>query len=55
MNNRLLYAYHARKHRNEESRAFRLFLLAQFMHYGALLTLFLGGLFLIVVAIKILC
>lgn len=52
MQNRLLYDYHIQKHKQQESRRFKLFLLVQFVHYGALLLLLLGGLFLIVVAVK---
>ncbi len=55
MRNRLLYNYHAKKITNEEKRTFRLFVFTQFVHYGALLVLFLGGLLFIVVAIKALC
>ena len=53
MQNRLLYDYYSQKNRQEESRRFRLFVFAQVMHYSALLVLFLGGLFFVVVAMKV--
>lgn len=52
MQKSFLYKYHFQKNKKEEDKSFRLFILAQFVHYGALLLLFLAGLFFIVVAIK---
>ena len=52
MQNRLLYDYHTEKNKLQEQKTFRLFVLAQFFHYGTLLVLLLGGLFFIVVALK---
>lgn len=52
MTQRLLYEHHRERARREEKRRFALFLAAQFMHYGALLLMVLGGLFLIVLGLK---
>jgi len=52
LQNRHLYDYHAKKNRQDENKNFRLFILSQIINYGALLLLFLGGLVLIVLAIK---
>jgi len=50
--NRLLYNYHLQKNKQEDNRRFRLFMLVQVINYGALLVLFFGGLFFIVIALK---
>jgi hypothetical protein len=49
---RLLLNHYLRKYKQEDQRHFRLFIFAQFIHYGALLLLLLGGLFFIVVALR---
>ena len=54
MRNRLLYAFHLQRNKREERKRFRLFILVQCIHYGALLLLLLGGLFCIVVAVRFL-
>ena len=48
----LLSNYHMQKIKQAENRRFKLFLLAQFIHYGALVLLLLGGLFFIMLAVK---
>jgi hypothetical protein len=48
----MLYEHHRERSRSEEKRRFALFLAAQFMHYGALLLLVLGGLFFIVMGLR---
>lgn len=52
MSYRLLYDYHAKKNRQDESKNFKLFLLSQIINYGAVFLLFLGGLVLIVLSMK---
>jgi hypothetical protein len=50
--NRLLYDYHAKKNKQDANKNFRLFILSQIISYGALLLLFLGGLVLVIMAVK---
>ncbi len=52
MQSRLLYKHHAEKNRQDESKGFRLFILTQFIHYGALLLMLLGGLLFIVMGAR---
>lgn len=52
MRNRLLYDYYAKKNKQDENNNFRLFVLSQIISYGALFLLFLGGLILIIIAVK---
>ncbi len=52
MRNRLLYEHHAKKNKQDENKNFRLFIFSQIISYGALLLLFLGGLVLVVIAVK---
>lgn len=51
MNSRMLQQYHTDRNRKDDAKAFRLFLLAQAVQFGALVLLLLGGLFFIVLAI----
>jgi hypothetical protein len=50
--NRLLFDYHLQKNKEQDGKGFRIFLLTQAVHYGALLLLFLGGVFFIGLALK---
>jgi len=50
--NRLLYDYHTKKNKQDANKNFKLFILSQVISYGALFLLFLGGLVLIIVAVK---
>ena len=52
MHNRLLYDYHAEKNRKSEGRGVKLFILAQFVNYGIVFFLVLGGLILFLLALK---
>lgn len=49
---RLLVNYHIQKIKQGENTRFKLYLLIQFIHYSAMVLLFLGGLFFIVLALK---
>jgi len=50
--NRLLYEHHQERINRQDKKNFRLFLLAQVIHYGALFLLLLGGLVFIVIGLK---
>ncbi|MCP4713837.1 MAG: hypothetical protein GY868_01870, partial [Deltaproteobacteria bacterium] len=52
--NQLLYEHHRQKNRQDENKRFRLFIVAQIVQYAGLLLLVLGGLFLIVLGLRIL-
>jgi hypothetical protein len=52
MRSRLLYDHQAARSSREEQRAFRLFMLAQLVHYGGLLVLLLGGIALILFGLR---
>jgi hypothetical protein len=52
MKNRFMRKYHHEKQKREDSRVFRLFIISQFIHYGALFLFTLGGLFFIIIGLK---
>jgi len=54
MTGNLIYEHHQQLNQRAEKRRFLLFLVAQFMHYGMLLLFLLGGLFFIVLSLKVL-
>jgi hypothetical protein len=51
VSSRLLQQFHHEKNRHNDKKAFRFYLLAQAVQFGALFLLLLGGLFFIVLAI----
>ncbi len=53
MGNRLLFHYHMQKLQREAERRYKLFLLLQCMQYAAPMLLFIGGIFVLLVAGKL--
>jgi len=54
MTSNLLYEHHRQRNQRAEKRRFLLFLAAQFMQYGMVLLFLLGGLFFVVLGIRVL-
>lgn len=53
MSNRLLFNYHMQRLQKEEEKRFKLFLLLQCMQYAAPMLLFIGGIFVLFFACRL--